>query len=167
MFRVCATAMMLYEDGQYDDVWNMFPHFPPGPDEDFSWLMRAAAYLRSGSHDPVKRQALIDFFSQPGGTYYREAGRYLMGLVPLDDALKLMTTPKRICELGYYFGIKAMAEGDYRTASDWFHVSALTGSTHDGEFRWFYTMLSHWQSKDMSLDALAAQGGGRPAGVRE
>lgn len=151
------AAMMLYTDGQYDASWRMLPQLPPGKDEDFSWLLRAAAYLRSGAHDPTKRQALIDFFSQPGGSYYRVAGRYLMGLAPVDDVLHVMATSKRICELGYYLGIKATADGDYQTASDWFHISTLTGSTHDGEYRWAYSIISEWLQKGLSLKALAMQ----------
>ncbi len=152
-----AAAMMLYSDGEYDASWSMLPNFPPGRNSDYVWLLRASGYLRSGENDTMKKQELLDYFAQPGGSHYRVVGRYLMGLAPLDDVLKAMTTRKRICELGYYIGVKAMAAGDYRTASDWFHVSALTGSTHDGEYRWSYSILAKWMQEPLSLQAMAKQ----------
>lgn len=150
------TDMILYSDAQFDSVWTLLPLPPVAKRGDGSWLMRVVAFMNDEKHDAARKKKLVEVFSRPGGTHDRVIGRYLLGIGSLDSVLKTMRGPGRTCEAAYYLGVKALADRDYEDASDWFHVSLLTGSIHYGEYAWSNMMTSEFVRSKRSLKQLEA-----------
>lgn len=147
---LAATSMIMYENGQYELLWDLIDRT-----DDFTWLMRASAALKQ-SPGPPQQKLLREHYTNPGGSYYHAAGRFLSGLIGERELLQLASDPKRRCELSYYVGLRAESEGRYAEASDWYRVSVETGLIKNGEYRWAHTRLTLWQEKGKNLARLAA-----------
>ncbi len=84
-------------------------------------------------------------------------GRYLVGLATEAEMLGLAKTPDRRCEVAYYLGVRARAEGRYEDASEWFLVAVATGQTLEGEYTWATDQLANWAGTRQSLVVLAGR----------
>jgi hypothetical protein len=81
-------------------------------------------------------------------------GQYVMGLASESDVLAVATTAERRCEVAYYLGVRALAEGRPNDAADWFLVVAETGQSREGEMIWALQQLNVWANKPRILAGL-------------
>ena len=149
-----AGSVVIYHQEELDLLWDLYSDPVQGQYSDSVWLLRAAASTRLGPNDP-HRETLMKHYAKPGKGHYNALGRYLMGLVPEKDVLSLATNPKKRCEITYFVGLKAVGEGRYEDASDWFRVTVETGQNDNGEYQWAYGALQLWQSENKSLSQIA------------
>jgi hypothetical protein len=147
------SSMISYDEEQFDLLWEFNPVHAYG--EDFFWLMRAAASLRT-LNDP-HQQDLVNYYSGSDKSYYFIIGKFLMGKTREQDVLAMATDAKKRCEVAYYIGLKAQKEGRYQDASDWFHISVETGLMNNGEYRWAYNTLYEWYKKGETLEQINAE----------
>lgn len=145
-------ALLLYESGHTELLWELFDDPGRGDLADFAWLMRAAAAVEEGLDTHPRRAELLAHYRRGRSDPYHVMGRYLVGLSGEDEMVALMTAPDRRCEVSYYLGVRALGEGRYRDASDWFRVVTETGLTHEGEYRWAYGRLLEWSQRGWSLE---------------
>jgi hypothetical protein len=127
---------------------------------DYLWLLRALAIARDPALASKRAEALSYFRATTSKSYYVTAARYLLGQADLKDVLALGNTPKRRCELYYYIGARAEAEGRLADAADWYGMSVTTGLSHNAEWRWASARLFAWLAQERRLDRLAT----KPAG---
>jgi len=125
---------------------------------DYMWLMRAATILRRPDL-ASRKDAVLRYVRKPGGSYYRTAARYLMGLANQREVLELANTSKRQCELYYFMGVRSQVEGRLRDAADWYGMSVETGQSNNGEWRWAHRQLIWWLGQEHDLDAIARNPG--------
>lgn len=154
------ACIPFYHENELDLLWDIIQDPDERADADCVWLMRAAASVRLGPDDP-HRKALMRYFSKPGSGHYHALGQYLMGIMSEEDILALATNPKKRCEIAYFLGLRAHAEGRYEDASDWFRVTVETGQNDNGEYHWAYSTLQLWQSIGKSLPRIAADARGK------
>jgi hypothetical protein len=148
-------ALFAFASDEDDLLWELVPDpSGEGPKQDFTWLMRAASFRRSGGKHAIHGAILRQHYQGPGATYYHEVGRYLLGLTDEKKVLELVRDNKRQCEIAFYLGLRAQSEGRYEEASDWYHAAFETGSTSDGEFRWANDVLQKWKSSGLSIAKL-------------
>jgi hypothetical protein len=160
------SAMFCYAADQYELLWDL--GVTPAHDQngDFYWLMRAAASVKQGAGKDPHREELLDYYDpgrhsflkkiwyavfSPGHSYYYGIGRFLCGLTDQRHVLELATEPKKRCEIAYYVGLRAQGEGRLADASDWYRISTETGLERNGEYRWAYNALYHWQDQERAL----------------
>lgn len=152
-----AWSTVAYDQEEFDLVWELAGDPGRGEHADFVWLMRAAAWVRQGARDDVRRRALADHYLDPAPGHYHALGRFLLGLETEPAVLALATDPKKRCEIAYYVGLRAQAERRYADASDWYRVTLETGQERNGEYRWAFSALNRWEQAGKSLARLAAE----------
>jgi len=159
---VNPSSMIFFEQKQYELLWT-FIQDPQGDGSDFIWLLRAAAFLKSGGSMNSHKPELMQYYSSHNSrisipyysSYYDQIGRYLMGLQSEEETIALAKTDKQKCEVSYYLGVKAESEGRMEDASDWYRVSVETGLEKNGEFRYALNQLYYWYSSGKSLPLIA------------
>ena len=133
-------AMFFWDVGHDEMLWSWQPN--DGRDEGrFTWLMRSVAAVRSGLDKNAHRQELLDHYATSNDSPYYVMGRYLVGLEREDAMLALATTLHRKCEVSFYLGVRARAEGRIADAVDWFRVAVETAQG-DGEYFWALRALA-------------------------
>lgn len=160
-----AGSVVIYHQEELDLLWDLYRDPVQGEYADSVWLLRAAASTRLGPNDP-HRETLIRHYSKSGRGHYNALGRYLMGLATEQEVLSLATNAKRRCEIAYFVGSRAVGEGRYEDASDWFRVTLETGQNDNGEYQWAYGALQGWQTEGKSLSRIAADRLRIPKSVR-
>ena len=148
------TAMILYQDNAFEELWSL--ERPGRQYSTFTWLMRAAAAANKASLGRRHRAELLAYYQRPIRDDYHAMGRYLVGLTSESDLLALATTPERRCEIAYYLGVRARAEGRPYDAADWFEVSLETRQMREGELIWSAQQLSAWANQGKTLAVLEA-----------
>jgi len=143
---------------RYELLWAFIPLKPQHFGADFIWLLRAAVAARLGLSTDPHRDELLKYFGRPAVGPYHQIGRYLLGMISEAEVLSLATDGKKRCEVAYYLGVRAQAEGRYEDASDWYRVSIETGLNNNGEYVWAFETLAIWNGKGKSLAQLAAEG---------
>ncbi len=140
------SSMFIFGIGDYELLWSLIAK--PNPDDgvDFVWLLRTAAWLRSGQKEEHHKE-LIQYYQSHNKTIYDKIARYLLNLEHEESIIGLIDNDKKLCEISYYLGLKAQTNGDFNKASDWFHVSCSTGLVNNGEYRWAYNQLYEWYSR--------------------
>ena len=108
----------------------------------YTWLMRALAAVRSGLASSPHREELLAHFAAASPNPYHTMGRYLVGLEREDAMLALATSAHRKCEVSFFLGERARAEGRIADAVDWFRVGVETAQTGDGEYYWAIRALA-------------------------
>ena len=151
------ASNVMYDDGQYDLLWDFSDQIDLKVLGDYVWLLRAATQAEPGTPDQGRKQALFSYYSQHPSGHYNTLGRYLMGLASEEDALKEATSPSTIASTAYYLGIKARNEGRYADASDWFRFGTEKGSSQTPEHKWCFDALTRWRQLKHNLDYIAAE----------
>ncbi|HEY9384093.1 MAG TPA: hypothetical protein VIP80_11335 [Gemmatimonadales bacterium] len=151
------ASMIFYREGEGGLLWELIGEPQTGDHGRFVWLMRAAAAVDSGLAGDPHRAQFLAYYGQAGKDAYFVMGRYLLGLATEAEMLGLAKTPDRRCEVAYYLGVRARAEGRYEDASDWFLVAVATGETLEGEYTWATDQLANWAGTRQSLAVLAAR----------
>jgi len=149
-----AITDQAYGNGAAELLWELDPD-PRGDDGDFQWLMRAAASRRWPDADPGHEKALASHFDQGTSDRYRTLGRYLLGLESDSTVRALADGAAHECEVSYYVGVRAQAEGRYRNAAESYERSVATHQTREGEYQWAYAQLIDWQGRKLTLGKLA------------
>jgi len=149
------TAMILYQDNAFEELWSLEP--PGRQYSTFTWLMRAAAAANKPSLGRRHRDELLAYYRRPIRDDYHTMGRHLVGLASESELLALATTPERRCEIAYYLGVRARAEGRPYDAADWFEVSLETRQMREGELIWSAQQLSAWANQGKTLGVLEAR----------
>jgi hypothetical protein len=150
---VNPLSMISYDLKQFDLLWEFNPTHAAG--EDFFWVMRAAALLEN-PNDP-HRQEVVNYYSRSGKGDNFIIGRFLMGLATEKDVLATATDTRKRCEVSHYIGLKALKEGRYQDASDWFRISVETGLMNVGEYRWSYDTLYNWYRTGKTLERIRSE----------
>jgi hypothetical protein len=142
--RKYILSMMAFQEEHFDYLWEVVTD-PPDTDVGHSvWLFRAAAYHKSGVADAERTRQLEDFYAEPSQNWYHRLGRYVWTGDGKEALLADATSAKKRCEVAYWMGLKAQLDGDYAAASDWYHVTALSGATNNGEYHWALDELHLW-----------------------
>src|SRR3989338_5505979 len=146
-----SSSMAIYQHGEYDLLWELIRNPEQGEYADFVYLMRAAASLKLGKNNDPHYPKLIEYYKNKPKGHYNEIGSFLIGLTMERDILTLAKDPKKLCEIAYYAGIKAISEERYNDASDWFRTVIETGLINNDEYRWAFDILYKWQSSGKNL----------------
>lgn len=145
-------SMMIFENSEFELLWDLIDNPEKGDGEDFVWLVRAAGWLREEKKETTYYSKLLDYFHKYNDTWYQKLGRYLLDLGSKEELFLLAGTNKqKICELAYYTGLKAQSEGDNYAACDWYQVCVGTGLINMGEYRWAFNQLYVWYTQGESL----------------
>ena len=155
--RLNEFAPSIYMSGVDELLWDLIEKPETGPEPDRAWLLRAAASARLDPKRDPHRPALVQYYDGTGLRHYHTIGRYLLGLASEAEVLALATDPRRRCEVAFYLGLRAKAEGRYTDASDWLRVAIETRQPHSPEQAWAYTVISTWQEAGKSLALVAAE----------
>jgi hypothetical protein len=147
-----ATAMILYQDDAFEELWSLDP--PGRAYSAFTWLMRASAAATKPSVARRHRDELLAYYQRPLRDDYHVMGRHLMGLASEAELLAHATTAERRCEIAYYLGVRARAEGRAYDAADWFEAALETRQTREGELIWAAQQLSEWANQGKTLAVL-------------
>ena len=154
---VGLTLTLVYQEQHFELLWNYAGDPGHSAVADFIWLLRAAASLKSGATEQQHRELFNHYASLHSANAYQVMGRYLLGLATQDELLFHAKTAKRRCEIAYYLGVKAEADGRFEEASDWYRVAVETGRKTDGEFHWAHADLASWRKKGKGLSRLATE----------
>lgn len=155
--RVNPSSLLMFWRQQYDLLWDAIAHPEAARYSEVVWLMRAAAFVRTGQLAPARRSVLYEHYRGQISDDYFMMGRYLLGLEDEQAMFALATSPDRRCEIAFYIGLKAQAEGRYEEASDWYRVARETEQSREYEHIWATQTLSDWSNPARSLKVVAAQ----------
>ena len=146
-------AMAFYQYDLFDELWTL--RMPGQHESTFTWLMRAAAATASPAIMRKHRDELLAVYQLRSSDPYFVMGRYLMGLTSKDQLLAIANAPDRRCEIAYYLGLRAKAEGRLYDAADWFAASIATGQRNEGEYIWSLQEINRFATAGKSLAAQA------------
>ena len=142
-------------EGRYDLLWAFEPQDRAA--NSCHWLLRSAAALYPGPETVPHEEALRAHFAVAGTEHYHVLGRYLMGFVPEDTVMALRTSMHAACEVYYYVGFRAQAEGRFADAARLYKRCIATGQSRNIEYAWAVSQLSRWMDSGMTLERLAAR----------
>jgi tetratricopeptide (TPR) repeat protein len=145
------NSLTVYGQGRWELLWGLIDDPDPQGFGEMVWLLRAAASLRTPD-DPHREEVLQHY--RTATLPAAEVGKYLLGLTDEANFFDLAKTPRDRCASAYYFGVKAIAEGRYEDALEWFRVSHETGATEAWEYDWAYRQLARWAGKDISFSRI-------------
>ena len=151
------SSMIVYGESEFDLLWDLIRRPQDGQHSNAVWLYRAAASIRRDGESASHRRALEKHFEASHGSFYHVLGRYLLGYATAEEVMPLVTDKNKRCEAAYYLGLRAMHEGRFNDASDWFRIAVETGQIRMGEYRWAYNELLHLVNRDLSLTVLASR----------
>ena len=150
------ASMVIFEVGRHELLWDLIER-PDGNMADFVWLMRASAAVRVGVGNDPNRARLFEYYNRSLPGHYHVIGRFLLGLATEREVLDQATDASRRCEIAYFIGVRAQADGRYEDASDWYRVAVETGQSRYVEYRWAFYTLYKWLDPYKSLSRLAAE----------
>jgi tetratricopeptide (TPR) repeat protein len=141
-------------------LWEVGPRdLPRGLFGDYQWLLRAAASLEVDPEQDPNHSALLEHYRRDWNRahgFYHLTGRYLLGLESDSTALAAARVElKRECELAFFMGAKARAEGRYREAAEHYERCIATGLNRNAEYHWALGQLMVWSSKARTLELIA------------
>jgi hypothetical protein len=143
-----VLGMLIYNEQEDDLLWTLIDDPDDEPGGEYIWLLRAAAAVRSKNAALLKR---VGDEYRGTGTFYDKVTNYLRGTLSEDDLLAAINNGKRLCEGGYFIGLKAQADGDLRKASDWFQIVLNTGLMNNGEYHWAFSQAYDLKNRARSL----------------
>jgi len=149
------AAMFAYMENRYELLWDLFKERTGYDTDEFTWLLRAAAWLRQGKPDDQYTPMLRSHYQGTGKTYYFNIGQNLLGMLPEETLLPMARTDKQKCEFAYYLALRAESDGRFADASDWYRVCIETGLSLNGEYRWAYWALNRWAFQFIGPGALS------------
>lgn len=149
------ASNVMYDDGQYDLLWDFSDQIDLNVLGDYVWLLRAATLSEPKIYSEERRQSLINYYSQHPTGHFNTLGRYLMGLTSEEELLSETISPSTIASTAYYLGVKAKSEGRYVDASDWFRFGVEKGSNQEPERKWCRDALLRWRQLEHNLDYIA------------
>ena len=179
--QLFPSTMMAFKKHYYDLLWDLIPEPVWGEGRANIWAMRAAAFFQFNDDYPKKKllikyysgdnwesisqtleayvlnigMKITEYFKIPiSQIHYHAVGRYLLGLTTEESLLKFITDEKKLCEISYYIGLKAVSEQNFKKASKWFRVCIETGLNRNGEYHWAYDRLFWYEEDDFSLSTL-------------
>ena len=154
------NALMLYERGRFNDLWELIPRQITGKFSDFAWLLRASASVHPENSHPDKYQDELRSYyeSEADDSKHDTIGKYLIGMIDVDEVLAMIDNKQRMAESAYYIALKAHSQGDYEAAQHWYRLSIESGSDRDREVIWSYTILRSWRDRAQSPLRLAESG---------
>jgi len=156
--KVTEAAYLAFENGDYEVLWELVQDPSATDPSGFLWLLRAAVSLKLGQHQTPRKEELVNHYQQADPQqHYHLIGRYLLGLASERDVLPLATDAAHRCQIAFFLGWKAHAEGRYEEASDWYRIAVETASHTNWEYNWAYRILKVWNNHAKSLTRLAAQ----------
>ena len=136
-----TLAFFLAEAGNEDLLWS--GDADDSRDEGrWTWLARATMAARAGLDTHPRRQELLDHYATKSNNEYHLMGRLMVGLEREDALLAIANSLHRKCEVAFYLGARARAEGRIADAVDWFRVAVETAQTRDGEYYWAIRALA-------------------------
>ncbi len=152
------ASVVFFDQKELELLWN-FVRPPKGEQlSSTTWLLRAyAASLEGLANHPHRGELLAYYEGKTWGDFRFRLGRYLLGLGELKELVELPKSEEERCELIYVLGIRAMSDGRYPEASDWFHLLTTRCKGDFPAFKLARTILGDWYSESRSLDFLAKQ----------
>jgi len=140
------VAPFAFDRFQYDLLWDFIPETPLGNDE-FVWVLRAAAAVKDKELSSANREILKKHFSE-GTNLYSDVGRYLLGLPRSDAIFSRQLDARDICEAAFYVGWKGFREGgDYYDDSSWLRLSVESEQSSAFEYHQAWNWLRTVQNE--------------------
>jgi hypothetical protein len=171
-FRGEAAALAWTEAGVTDNVrdrviegafnqrefalfWRLMPE--PGRISDRTWVLQAAAVTLRPDVEPSRREAVMRHFQEapgPAGDY----GRYLLGLTDEAPVFRAAAaSPLLRGDAAYVLGLRALADGRYEDASDWFLACRELDAVSSWGYQGAEAVLTHWGKNAHPLSTFAQQ----------
>jgi hypothetical protein len=143
-----SLSRYAYRDAFYEDVSNLPEPREPGMADEV-WLLRAASLARLGERARPETRASVQahFASARAGRAF-QIGRYLMGQLPEEELLKLVTDDATSCDVPYYAGLKAESDGRTDDAITWYRDSVFCLRDSQTSSRWASDALHHIREKE-------------------
>lgn len=123
-------------------LWKLVPEKPGhSRDNEFTWLMRAAAVVAHGREQNPHYAAIVAYFKDAVPTHYAQLGKYLLGLADEASDEPFIKDASDACEGAFYIAHKANAEKRFDEAAAFYRVTIEAGTIQEGEYRWAYDRL--------------------------
>ncbi|NTV28987.1 MAG: tetratricopeptide repeat protein [Candidatus Omnitrophica bacterium] len=137
--------MILYKNGESELMLRKLKDLHEGPKfVEFDWLERVLAWESMGRLPAEEGEALTQHYQDPVEDPYNLLGRFLMGLVSLDDLLGALVTDKQRCEFSYYIGLSKRLAMRFEEAANWYFICLETQLRNNGELHWANDELFWW-----------------------
>lgn len=123
---------------EYELLWDFLEPSPGGVITPFTWNLRAAAsrFLGEGK-DPHRRELIAHFQDARPDDLAHTLGRSILGLEGAPVRIPAGLGSRERAEAACFLGLRAMGQGAFEEASDWFHLSLLIA-----EARWQVSALA-------------------------
>jgi tetratricopeptide (TPR) repeat protein len=152
-------TIVLFKDGFFETVLTILsnPDDYPKLHSEFLWLQRLVAWLALENKPSELEVEMVSHYEESTlvkhvpnfvisgvNGYYKVMGRYLMGMISLEDALAAINSPKQRCEFAYYIGFAERLNARFPEAANWYQVCRETLLQNNGEFHWANDELFWW-----------------------
>jgi hypothetical protein len=154
-----STAEALFQLGLYARALEAVgdPKGYPKPLAERAWLIRTLAWIGSDRKPARLEEEITEHYrgswlqqkaARVTGVLSRDpfhaAGRFLMGMIPVDEMMAWATTPVLRCRFAYYAGFAERMKKRYPRAADWYAACRAAGEPEVAEYRWAGEELSTW-----------------------
>ena len=141
------TTIPIFLAKEYELLWQVFNE---DDSNEFLWLPRAMASVRSGWDSAKYQERLASHYKRtPNGQYFTY-GAFLLDLVPAQELEKMMGSPAQRANTAFYLGLKEEGKGNLRAAHDWYRVSVELDNWEGAESAWALTRLAEMRAEDFA-----------------
>jgi tetratricopeptide (TPR) repeat protein len=133
------------------------PEDYPQPLAERAWLIRTLAWLGSDRKPAHLEEETLEHYrgswlqqktARVTGVLSRDpvhaAGRFLTGMITVDEMMAWATTSEMKCRFAYYAGFSERLKKRYRRAADWYAACLAAGKPDIAEYRWAEEELTGW-----------------------
>jgi tetratricopeptide (TPR) repeat protein len=140
-------ALVAFQFQRYDILWETLEDPARRKKEDEMHLLRLAALILSGSPKDARWDELARYFGERDDEDWIPYARYLLhGGEP-----KFLEAPAKEANLttvAWVAALKALSEGRYAEALDWFEVAIETDQVKIPPQAWSFETLQRWRSRE-------------------
>ncbi|MGD8369264.1 MAG: hypothetical protein PVG78_16620 [Desulfobacterales bacterium] len=129
----------------------------PDPLTERAWLIRTLAWVASDRQPGHLEEEILQHYrgswlqrktARVTGVLsrdpYHAAGRFLTGMITVDEMMAWATTSDLRCRFAYFAGFAERLNRRYRPAADWYAACLAAGKPEIVEYRWAEEELSRW-----------------------
>ncbi|TAK62050.1 hypothetical protein [Methylobacter sp.] len=145
-------SMPIYEEGQYDLLWDLIEQPTANDYPEMVWLLRATTYRLEGG-TAAQKQALDEFYQQPiNNNRIIAIGKYLLDGLSREELLVFAKNNNNVLsEVAFYIAVRHMSEQQFVEANRWLRLSIETAEIRNHELAWANQYLYNWYSDYLSL----------------
>ncbi len=148
-----GAVAILHGEGWHELAWRIPRDLGRAAHPDAAWYMRAASGRLGRTLTAERRRAALRALAGLAPSRYTLLARFLLDEAREAEVARLVVPRRKLGEVGYALGVRAIAEGRIEDAAWWLRVAVEARHTGEAEYHWAWMQLALWAQQAPGLGA--------------